>query len=286
MAFAVVDLTDNILLSLIRKRDTVGEINLFLPFFKENKSKKFAKRTIRILNRDKINSVILNNELLKNNVFCNELINNRKYIITGRRLYRALICRILKDISSQMEVNIAQLKVALLINEYSIENIELIKNISKLVKSLTVLTNDKNKYDRLTNELFNEEGIILKVLEKNNLKYVNIIINIDFNSEEMNNLTINNNALIVNCFVDNYKVKPNFNGIIIKKIDIISRVVENSRISNLALCEAKIYNYLRKLYENDRVFEREGYIINGYIGENSKITKQEFQKLGKIILDK
>ena len=39
MAFAVVDLTDNILLSLIRKRDTVGEINLFLPFFKENKSK-------------------------------------------------------------------------------------------------------------------------------------------------------------------------------------------------------------------------------------------------------
>ena len=54
----------------------------------------------------------------------------------------------------------------------------------------------------------------------------------------------------------------------------------------MALCEAKIYNYLKKINENDRVFEREGYKINSYIGENGKITMKEFQDLGKIILDK
>ena len=57
-------------------------------------------------------------------------------------------------------------------------------------------------------------------------------------------------------------------------------------VDNLAICEVKIYNYLRKIKENDRVFEREGYRINGYFGENGKIMSDEFLKLGKNILDK
>ncbi len=286
MAFAVIDYADNIFLNFIRCKDTVGEVNIFLPLFKNNKSKRYARRTVRMLNRDKINLVVLNNELLKNNVFCKELIDNKKYIITGNRLYKVLICRILRDIASQMEINLAQLKVGMLINEYSLDNLELIKNVAKIVKTLTIITNDKKKFDGLIYELFEKDGIVLKVFEKSNLKNVNIIVNVDLCSEEMNKLSFNNNSLVICCCANNYKIKQNFNGIIIRNIDIISGVVNNPRVSNLSLCEAKIYNYLRKLNENDRVFEREGYKINGYIGENGKITKKEFQNLGKIILDK
>ena len=60
----------------------------------------------------------------------------------------------------------------------------------------------------------------------------------------------------------------------------------NERVDEIAICEAQIYIYHRKIKENDKVFEKEGYRINGYFGENCKITSEEFKKLGKILLDK
>ena len=40
----------------------------------------------------------------------------------------------------------------------------------------------------------------------------------------------------------------------------------------------KIFNEVK---DNERVFESEKYIINGYIGKNGKITQEEFEKIGE-----
>ncbi len=288
MSFAVVDYTENRWIRPIRFNDTIGEVSILLPEFRIERTKSYAKKAVRILNKNRINNVVLNNDLLNNDLFYQELVKNKKYVITGIRLYKVLILRVLKDISKQMNVNLEQLKIALLINEYSLENIDLIKTISKEVKSLCVVTTDREKYFNLIEELYEKYGIVLKVIDKTkvNLKYIQIVINIDFDNEDLNKINIGNNSILICGFANNYKIKQNFNGIVIKKIDIISGVIENSRLNNMALCEAKIYNYLRKIIENDRTFEREGYKINGYVGENGKILMQEFQSLGKIILDK
>lgn len=289
MAYAVIDYTEKKWMRRIRVNEAVGEVNIFVPSFKISQSCKFVKKILKILDKSKINTVLLNKDLMANDLFCNELLKNKKYIISGRRIYKVLLIRCLKDISNQMKINLSQLKVCLLLNEYSLENNDLIRNIAKEVKTLIVITEHKEKYNKLINELFEVHGIILKVFDKNktNFKHVNIIVNIDFEKEEMEKINTNNNALIICGFTEDYKVKNRFNGIVVRKIDVISPIErECLRIGNIAMCEAKIYNYLRKIKENDRVFEREGYKINGYLGENGKIRADEFEKLGKIILDK
>ena len=42
-----------------------------------------------------------------------------------------------------------------------------------------------------------------------------------------------------------------------------------------------MYKPLRKLKENERIFNSEKYIINGYIGLKGKITEEEFEKIGR-----
>lgn len=289
MSYAIVEYSNKSYFGILKvSSNTIGEISISMPPFKNNKSKKYATKLIKLLNRNKIENVVLCDKLLDNSAFCSELIKGKKYIVTGRRLYKALICRVLKDVAKQMDVSIQKLKVVLLVKEYSLENMDLISNIAKNVKSLIVVTNDADRYRRLAEELFEKYGIILKVFEKEktNFKYAHLVINTDFLSSELNKIAVSPNSLVICGFAKNYKPKNNFNGIVIKYVDIISGREEIAGIDNLAICEVKIYNYLRKLKENDRIFEREGYRINGYFGENGKISSEEFLKLGKNILDK
>mgnify|MGYP003297497857 CR=1 FL=1 len=166
MAYAVIDYTDKKWMRMMKVSESIGEVDIFLPPFKVSQSFKYAKKILKVLDKLKTNTIVLNKELMENNFFCNELLNNRKYIITGKRLYKVLLPRVLKDISYQMKINLAQMKVCLLLNEYSLENNDLIKNIAKEVKTLIIITENKEKYTKLINELFEEHGIILKVFDK------------------------------------------------------------------------------------------------------------------------
>lgn len=288
MSYAIIDYSDKKWCYPLKTCSDADKLSIFLPHFKEKQSKKYAKRVLKIVDRAKIKNIVVNNEIFKNRSFCEELVDNKKYIVTGRRIYKALIVRILKDVSSQMKVDLAKLKVVLLVDEYTVENVDLIRCVAKEVKSLTVVTTDKDRFAKLSQELYENFGIILKVFEKNrtNYKYAHVLVNADFPSYDMDKINVRNNSLVICGFATLYKIKNNFNGIIIRNVDIISKMENNPMIDDIAVCEAQIYSYHRKLKENDRVFENEGYRINGYFGENGKITSEEFQKLGKIILDK
>lgn len=288
MEYAMIDYMDRKWSYILKFRSDVDKLSVFLPRFNERYSERYAKRVLNILNKFKINVVVLNNELLKNNVFCKTLLSQKKSIVTGRKIYKALILRVLKDVSKQMNVGLEKLKVVYLIDEYSLENVDLIRWTSKKVKSLTVVTSDKDKFTRLSEELYENFGIILKLCEKNrtNYKYADVLVNIDFSSLDMEKICMASNSLIICGFACSYKVRPNFSGVLIRKIDVISPGSDSPLFDELALCEARIYSYLRKLKENDRVFEMNGYRINGYFGENGKIMSEDFRKLGKIILDK
>lgn len=288
MSYAIIDYSDKKWCYPLKTCSDADKLSVFLPQFKEKHSKKYAKRVLNVMNKAKINNVVVNKDIFKNRSFCEELVDNKKYIVTGRRIYKALILRILKDVSAQMKVELGKLKVVLLADEYTVENVDLIRCVAKEVKSLTVVTTDKDRFARLVQELYENSGIVLKVYEKNrsNFKYAHVLVNADFPSYDMEKINVSNNSLIICGFATLYRIKPNFNGIIIRNIDIISKMAVGNKIDELAICEAQIYSYHRKLKENDRVFESEGYRINGYFGENGKITSEEFQKLGKIILDK
>ena len=265
-----------------------GILNITLPCFNAKRTKKYAKKVNEFLEDAKISEIIVDDTLLKNKLFCNYLLDCKRYIITGRRIYKTITLRILREVSELMKVDIKRLKVALLLNGYSHENIELIKLIAQEVKSLTIVTTVKEYYDKILDELYVDKGIVLKVIEKNraNLKYVNVICNIDFPSYDLDSINISNSCIFVTGLAKGYNVKNNFRGIIIRKVDILAKKGALNNIDELALCEANTYSSLRKMKENDKNFDKTNYIINGFFGENGKITSEEFRSLGKILLDK
>ena len=288
MSFAIVDLSESKWNLKTKIEYYADRIEIYLPLFSLNKSNKYSKKVIKILNRNSIREVVLNKNLLNNRIFCENLVNAKKQVIIGRKIYKTIILRVLKDISNQMNYDFYKFKIALLINEYSAENIDLIRIIAKEVKALTIVTNDKNKFNIIEKELFDNYGIILKVIENTdaNLKNCNVIVNVDFQSYEVDKIVINNKSLIICGFAKNYEVKKNFDGIIIRNIEVLDPKNMNQNIEDLSLCEAKVYSYLKKLKQNDRTFEREGFRVNGYFGQNGKLTAEDFKKFGQKIVQK
>lgn len=288
MSYAIIDYNETKWPYSIKTTYSLGKMNILLPHFKIKKSEKYAKKVASVLDENKIENIVINKDILNNRLFCENLVDKKKHIITGRKMYRVILLRALKDISYQMKYTLPKQKLALLVDDYCIENVDLIKSVAKEVKSLTVVTTDKEKFDMISQELFKNYGIIIKVVEKNttNLNSANTIVNVDFPCYDMNKINIDKSCLIICGFAIHYDIPKNFDGIVIRKIEVIDAENTNHNIDDLSLCEAKIYSYLRKLKENDRIFEREGYRINGYFGENGKLTSEDFKNLGKKLLDK
>lgn len=289
MAYAVIDYkSSKKRWGKINTTYDVGEVNISLPHFKEKQTARISKKVLHLLEIEKIKNVVISRDLSLNKLFCELLTQHNKNIITGRKMFKALILRILKDVAAQMKMELAKLKVVLLIDFYSVENADLVRTIAKEVKTLTVVTTDKDKFDKLIKDLFEGYGITVKVVEKNITRFdeSNVLINVDFSSYDMNRIVMPAYSLIICGFANHFEIPKNFQGIVIKDIDIIDVENENEMIDDLALCEAKIYSYLRRLKENDRVFERENFKINGYFGTNGKILLHEFRNLGKNLLDK
>ena len=288
MVYALIDCIDKKWIYRLNINSDAEKINIFLPMFKEKYSDIYAKKVVKILNKFQISNMVVNQKLLKNQKFCERLLVENKKIITGRKMYKTLLMRVLKDISIQLNVKLEKLKLVFLTEEYSVENLDLIRWVAPNVKSLSIVTTDKDKFLNLSEELYKKFGIVLRVYEKDktNFKYAHILVNIDFLSNDMEKINMSNKSVVIPGDAFNYKIKSNFEGILIRKIDIISKENTDMSFDDLAVCEAKVYSSLRRLKENDRAFEMNGYRINGYFGENGKILAEEFKKLGKNILDK
>ncbi len=228
-------------------------------------------------------NIVLNNELSKNQNFCNILHENKKYVVTGNRLGKVLLPQIISDISNYSKYNKERLKVVLLMNEYSIENLDLVECISKEVKQLSIVSSNYTKYEKTASRLFDSYGYMIKLYDNTTKEFKrdNIIINIDFSEEEMRKMFFQKYSVIISLNEKINNLRKNFDGIIINDIDIVGDGIPNENFRKLAICEAKLYRPLRKIKDNERVFFNEKYKINGFIGKNGKITQEDFEKVGK-----
>lgn len=285
MAYAIIDLKKRKFFSQIEVTSLCDEVQIKVPEFKEKKEQKYAKKINKILKKHKVNNVVLSNELKKSINFENVIIQDNNYIITGKKLYKVLIPTIVSDISKLMHFEKEKINVALLIDEYSSDNIELIKILADKVKSLTLITNNAYRFEQIVDELLRSKGIVVQLVNngKISLKRRQLIINLDFSSVNIGKLNLPNEAVIITNNIEIPKIKNSFNGIIIRDIDIyLNKSIENFR--KLELCEAYIYNYMKRINENELLFKRSTYKINGYMGNNGKIEQADFERIGKIFL--
>lgn len=282
MSYAIIDLKKKRIFDSIDVNEICDELEIKIPEFKEKQQLKYAKKINKILKKYRINNVVLGNGLKKSIDFNNLILQNNNYIITGKKLYKALLPTIIRDISSLLKFEKEKMNIAILIDEYNADNIELIKILADDVKSVTLVTNNAYRFQQLVDELLKSSGIVVQLMnsDKTYLRKKQVIINIDFSNTAVEKLSFPNEAVFITNSFTSQKMKNGFNGIVIRDIDIyLNKKIENFR--SLELCEAYIYNYMKRIKENELLFNRSTYKINGYIGNNGKIEQEDFERLGK-----
>lgn len=156
--------------------------------------------------------------------------------------------------------------VAVLINnvEESINN--QILEIAKNVKSLKIITNNINRFIYIEEELYINYGIAIQVTNNKNkaLQNSEIIINLDFDENNLRLYNIKEDATIINIKKKITKISNEFNGTIINdyKIkyneEIFSNIKEKDDFDENILYESLIYRkdtyfHIKEQLKNDKI---------------------------------
>lgn len=269
----------------------INDCNLWILPIKEKYSINKIDTIIRKQLSNNNCKFVLSNQLLTKDVISILDQYNIEYI-NQEKIKKFLLLHILEYITKIQNKDINSLEITMLVNNNSEMNLFLIEEISKLVKGLKIVSLNIYKFKKLEEKMYNEHGIAIQFSNsyKKSLEKSNIIVNLDFKEIELNEYNIYNNAIIINCYKDNIKIKSRlFDGIIINslEIDFKKEIVEN-------LKNIKIYNKYNKLQLYASIVEKEDNIEKAYrkieedkviitnmIGNNGYIDKKEFNNINK-----
>lgn len=285
MSYAIVTMKKKKFLDKMEVNEVYNELEVKVPALKEKNQRKYAQRMDKILKKYKVGHLVLSNDLKPFEDFKNTIMQNGHDIITGKKLYKVLLKTILQDVSKSMHFEMEKMNVAMLVDEASADNIELIQRIAEDVKSLTLVTNNAYRFEQIVEELLKSQGIVVQLVsqKQGNLKRKHVILNIDFANSTLEKMNLPMEALVITNNTSTVNLKNSFNGIVIRDIDIyLGKQVENFR--TLELCEAYVYQTMKRIKENEFRFQHSDYKINGYIGNNGKIEQADFERLGRCFL--
>jgi hypothetical protein len=224
------------------------------------KEKFFGKEIVTIFNTNKYTlkklSKVFKVDVTKNVCICDELEKDTNFleflkeknlnIIDGRWFLKFVLFDIINYICKQTGKKIETLEISILTLENNQLILQTVKKLSKSVKNINIITKKPEKFKKLSEELFKEEGLILNVT--NNMKKAvlnsNIIFNLNLGEEDFNKIKFPVNAVVVN-FEKKISInQKSFNGI-----------NANFLIINLPIKYKKFYDRLNrfnstKLYES------------------------------------
>ena len=230
------------------------EIKVYYKIEKEKNLNKIIKKFLKL----EINNVILDKTLWKSEKLINLLYANNINLIDGKWLKKYMTIDILNFVITQKNIRKEETEIAITVNEITELSIEIIKILSKQYKKLVVITNHIEKLRKIEKEIFEKEGILIVVWNNKNKSLLKsqIIINIDFNKELINQYQIYDEAIIIN-IEEKIKIDSiRFNGIIINDFDVETGRIETIWRTNYEkyrvndLLEANLY--VRDTYKNIR----------------------------------
>ena len=230
------------------------EIKFYYKIEKEKNLNKIMKKFLKL----EINNVILDKTLWKSEKLINLLYANNINLIDGKWLKKYMTIDILNFVITQKNIRKEETEIAITVNEITELSIEIIKILSKQYKKLVVITNHIEKLRKIEKGIFEKEGILIVVSNNKNKSLLKsqIIINIDFNKELINQYQIYDEAIIIN-IEEKIKIDSiRFNGIIINDFDVETGRIETIWRTNYEkyrvndLLEANLY--VRDTYKNIR----------------------------------
>lgn len=256
------------------KKISNGEL-IVLP----STSKNLKKNLLKFLKIYSVKTVCISKELEENNFLEDSNLN----ILNGKWLSKYLILNYITYIAREQEKDLKEIEVTFLVNKITELDLENIEETAKKVKCINVITNSISRIKKLQDNLYKEEGIILNITKnyKRSLLKSNIIINVDFQEEEMNKFVIPRKASIIN-IGQNIKIKY-------KGFDGVNILDYNVSIPNKYLSQELNLNTFRKeilyesyLYKNTspknilKEIKKDNVYIESLIGQKGVIRKAEF----------
>lgn len=249
-------------------------IKIYMDLEKGKNTRKLVKRLLL----NETNNVVIDKELITCEKLINLLKSNDIKIFDGKWLEKYLILDILEYIINKKQIIKAETEIAITANEITDLLIEMIKILSKQYKKLTIVTNHIEKLRKIEKEIKEKEGILI-ILSNNKNKSLlksQIIINMDFNQELINQYKIYEEAIIINA-EENIRIDAiRFNGIVINDYEIeIGRKefiwregIEKYRQRDLIEAELYVrdtYKNIRKKIQKNNIKIKELYGINGIV---------------------
>ena len=204
----------------------VKEDKIILPIKEEKisikKAEKLAIKTKKILDKTNCNKVVLSKVIKTQEGYQNYLYSSDINIVKAEQLTEILLLDILKYIKNKKALKPEELSLTIFVNDISMNMLENLKIIVKEYKRINIITNHIQKFKKIEEDFFEEQGIIITVgnnKRKSALKS-NVIINVDFPNELINQYNINDEAIIIN-LRGNIKInKKRFTGININDYEI------------------------------------------------------------------
>lgn len=277
------------LFNIVTKKNIEGNNIWILPIkekYTDDKIRNIIRKKLKIDN----NTYVISKELSNGNI-CKIMNEYSLEYITEEKAKKVLIIPVLQYISKLQKKDINSLDISILVNDNSEINLLLIEEISKIVKSIKIVSLNIYKFRKLEEKLYNDEGIAIQFSNsyKKSLEKSNIIINFDFNEIEINEYNIYNNAIIINCYKDNIKIKSRlFEGIVINSYDITidKELMQKFKDINIYYNYKNIILYATLLKDRNIIIsyqnnDEECVRIKNLIGNNGVINKKEFKNMLK-----
>ena len=202
----------------------VIENTIYVPIYeniKENQFPKLALKTVKTLkNNSNSKKVVLSKEIQKNKKYIDYLNYYELEICDGKFLYELLIPEIIQFIISKK--NIKNINISILINDLTEVAISNIIELAKTYKSINIVTNHVEKFERIVKKLENDEGIIVTITnnKRKSLMKSQIILNIDFPNELINKYNLKDDAIIINIKQNAIIKRKRFGGTYVNNYEI------------------------------------------------------------------
>ena len=181
-----------------------------------------ATKTKNILDKTNSKKLVLSKRVKQQEAYMNYLYSYNYEIVDGRWLFQMLLFDVLKYIIKKLKIKEEEIKIGILVNDISDLAIYAIEKLVTKYKYVKIVTNHLACFKKLEKKISEEKGIFINVgnNKRKILSKVNIILNLDFPSELINQYIINHTAIIIN-FKGNVKIQnKRFNGLNINGYEI------------------------------------------------------------------
>lgn len=242
------------------------------------KAQKIAKKTKKILAKTISKRIVISEKIQKQEEYVNRLHILDLEIVQGKWLFEVLSCKVLDYLLEQKEIKKEEMAISILVNDLTENTLANIKEIAKEYKRVNIVTNHREKFKKIEKQILEEDGIMITVgnNKKKGISKSQIILNVDFPSELINQYRIYEEAIIIN-IRGNVKIdQKRFNGITINDYEITFENSEgfdydkNTKYKPYEIYEAQM-NKKQPFQEIMKQIEKDKVKITKLIGINTTI---------------